>query len=52
MRYAYDGWQRVSSVRSPYDTGSVPAVSYSYGIDGAGRSSACPGGTMTATSPT
>ena len=37
MRYAYDGWQRVSSVRSPYDTGSVPAVSYSYGIDGAGR---------------
>ncbi len=25
------------TVRSPYDTGSVPAVSYSYGIDGAGR---------------
>ena len=37
MRYTYDGWQRVATVRSPYDTGSGPAVSYSYGIDGAGR---------------
>ena len=37
MRYTYDEWQRVASVRSPYDTGTVPAVSYSYGIDGSGR---------------
>ena len=37
MRYGYDGWQRLTSIRSPYDTGSIPAVKYAYGIDGAGR---------------
>jgi len=31
MRYVYDGWQRLTEVRSPYDKeGGMPAVRYSY----------------------
>ncbi|MGI5057523.1 toxin TcdB middle/N-terminal domain-containing protein, partial [Treponema socranskii] len=30
MSYVYDGQQRLTEVRSPYDTGGVPAVRYSY----------------------
>lgn len=30
MSYVYDGWQRLTEVRSPYDTGGVPAVRYRY----------------------
>nr|WP_180487100.1 hypothetical protein [Treponema socranskii] len=30
MRYVYDAQQRLTEVRSPYDTGGVPAVRYSY----------------------
>ncbi|WP_433006654.1 RHS repeat domain-containing protein [Treponema socranskii] len=30
MHYVYDAQQRLTEVRSPYDTGGVPAVRYSY----------------------
>jgi len=30
MSYSYNAFGRLSKVRSPYDTGSVPAVSYQY----------------------
>ena len=30
MHYVYDARQRLTEVRSPYDTGSIPAVRYSY----------------------
>ncbi|HEY9593332.1 MAG TPA: toxin TcdB middle/N-terminal domain-containing protein, partial [Spirochaetia bacterium] len=30
MRYTYDSFGRILSVGSPYDTGALPAVSYSY----------------------
>ncbi|MGI5093376.1 RHS repeat domain-containing protein, partial [Treponema socranskii] len=30
MSYVYDAQQRLTEVRSPYDTGGVPAVRYSY----------------------
>jgi RHS repeat-associated protein len=32
MRYYYDDFGRLKEVRSPYDTGSVPAVAHSYDI--------------------
>ncbi|MBP5447220.1 MAG: RHS repeat protein, partial [Treponema sp.] len=30
LRYAYDGWQRIKEIRTAYDTGTTPAVSYEY----------------------
>ena len=30
LRYDYDGWQRVKEIRTSYDTGDTPAVSYEY----------------------
>ena len=30
FRYEYDSWQRVTEIRTSYDTGNTPAVSYEY----------------------
>ncbi|WP_294017170.1 RHS repeat-associated core domain-containing protein [uncultured Treponema sp.] len=30
LRYEYDGWQRIKEIRTAYDTGTIPAVSYEY----------------------
>ncbi len=30
LRYEYDGWQRVKSIRTAYDTGITPAIRYEY----------------------
>ena len=30
FRYEYDGWQRIKEIRTAYDTGTTPAVSYEY----------------------
>ncbi|UKI54658.1 MAG: hypothetical protein L6V90_08225 [Treponema succinifaciens] len=30
LSYKYDGWQRVKEIRTSYDTGAIPAVSYEY----------------------
>ena len=30
LSYEYDGWQRVTEIRTSYDTGNTPAVSYEY----------------------
>ena len=30
LRYEYDSWQRITSIRTSYDTGPVPAVKYEY----------------------
>ena len=30
FRYEYDSWQRIKEIRTAYDTGTTPAVSYEY----------------------
>ena len=30
LSYEYDGWQRIKEIRTAYDTGTTPAVSYEY----------------------
>ena len=30
LSYEYDGWQRIKEIRTAYDTGTIPAVSYEY----------------------
>ena len=30
LSYEYDSWQRIKEIRTSYDTGTTPAVSYEY----------------------